>query len=72
MLDIALNGIYNLIILDAILPFIGGFEILKIIRENNIDVKIIMLTAKSELEDNLNGFNYGTDDYINKKLYLTM
>ena len=43
----ALSGIYNLVILDVMLPGVNGFEILKEIREKNIDVKVIMLTAKS-------------------------
>ena len=66
----ALTGIYNLIILDVMLPGVNGFEILKEIREKNIDVKIIMLTAKSELEDKLNGFEYGADDYLTKPFHM--
>lgn len=66
----ALSGIYNLIILDVMLPFINGFEILKQIREERIDVKIMMLTAKSELEDKLNGFQFGADDYITKPFHI--
>ena len=66
----ALSGIYNLIILDVMLPHINGFEILKKIRENNIDVKVIMLTAKSELEDKLNGFSVGADDYVTKPFHM--
>lgn len=65
----ALSGIYNLIILDVMLPSIDGFEVLKQIRENKIETKIIMLTAKSELEDKLNGFHYGADDYITKPFH---
>lgn len=66
----ALTGIYNLIILDVMLPGIDGFEILKRIRENKIDTKIIMLTAKSELEDKLSGFHYGADDYLTKPFHI--
>lgn len=66
----ALSGIYNLIILDVMLPCINGFEILKKIRGNKIDVKIIMLTAKSELEDKLIGFNGGADDYVTKPFHI--
>ena len=69
-LDNALSGIYNLIILDVMLPKINGFEILKEIRENNIDTKVIMLTAKSELEDKLYGLNKGADDYITKPFHM--
>lgn len=66
----ALSGIYNLIILDVMLPHINGFEILKKIRDKNIEVKVIMLTAKSELEDKLNGFEYGADDYLTKPFHM--
>ena len=66
----ALSGIYNLIILDVMLPYINGFEILKQIRENKIDVKVIMLTAKSELEDKLEGFKDGADDYVTKPFHI--
>ena len=66
----ALSGIYDLIILDVMLPFINGFEILKQIRDEKIDIKVIMLTAKTELEDKLNGFNYGADDYVTKPFHI--
>lgn len=66
----ALSGIYNLIILDIMLPEKDGYQILKEIRENNIDSKIIMLTAKSQLEDKLIGFNNGADDYITKPFHI--
>ena len=66
----ALSGIYNLIILDVMLPNVDGFEILKQIREEKIDTKVIMLTAKSELEDKLNGLNNGADDYMTKPFHI--
>jgi len=66
----ALNGIYNLIILDVMLPYINGFEILKQIRDEKIDTKVILLTAKTELEDKLSGFNYGADDYVTKPFHV--
>ena len=66
----ALSGIYNLIILDVMLPFVDGITILKKVRENNIDTKIIMLTAKSELEDKLLGLNNGADDYMTKPFHM--
>ena len=52
------------------LPEKDGYQILKEIRENNIDSKIIMLTAKSQLEDKLIGFNNGADDYITKPFHI--
>ena len=64
--DEALTGTYDLIILDVMLPKKDGFEILKNLREEKIDTPIIMLTAKSEIEDKLNGLEHGADDYVTK------
>lgn len=69
-LDNALTNIYDLIILDVMLPKVNGFEILKKIREENIDAKVIMLTAKSMIEDKLEGFNKGANDYITKPFHI--
>ena len=55
-LDNALTNIYDLIILDIMLPRMNGIEILKEIKKNKIESKVIMLTAKSELDDKLKGF----------------
>ena len=66
----ALSGAYNLIILDVMLPSMDGFEVLKQVRENKIDTKIIMLTAKSELDHKLSGFKYGADDYVTKPFHI--
>ena len=69
-LEKALSGLYDLIILDVMLPYKNGFEILKEIRSENIDVEVIMLTAKAELEDKLDGFSKGADDYVTKPFHL--
>ena len=69
-LDKALSEVYDLIILDVMLPGIDGFEILKEIRNENIDVKVIMLTARAELDDKLKGFGSGADDYITKPFHV--
>ena len=66
----ALNDIYDLILLDIMLPSINGIDILKEIKKNNIKSKVIMLTAKSELEDKLLGFNEGANDYISKPFHI--
>lgn len=66
----SLSGTYNLIILDVMLPCFNGFEILKKIRQNKVSAKVIMLTAKGELTDKLNGFDYGADDYITKPFHM--
>ena len=69
-LDKTLSDIYDLIILDIMLPRVNGIEILKEIRNNNIDTKVIMLTAKSSLDDKLIGFENGANDYITKPFHI--
>lgn len=69
-LDNALTNIYDLIILDVMLPKINGFEILKQIGKEKIEAKVIMLTAKSMLDDKLTGFNSGANDYITKPFHV--
>lgn len=66
----ALTEIYDLIILDVMLPNKNGFEILKDLRKEMINSKIIMLTAKSEIEDKMIGFNNGADDYLTKPFHI--
>ncbi len=66
----AMLDIYDLIILDIMLPEVNGIEILKQIRQNNIKSKVIMLTAKAELEDKLLGFSEGANDYIAKPFHI--
>ena len=66
----ALTDIYDLIILDIMLPNVSGIEILKSIRKNNIKAKVIMLTAKGEIDDKLLGFELGTDDYLTKPFHI--
>ena len=64
--DEALTGNYDLILLDVMLPEKNGFDILKSLRNMKIDTPVIMLTAKSEIEDKLNGLEHGADDYVTK------
>ena len=66
----ALNDNYDLIILDIMLPKMNGIEILKEIKKNNIKAKVIMLTAKSELEDKLLGLESGAIDYVTKPFHM--
>lgn len=63
-LDNALTNIYDLIILDVMLTGIEGFKILQEIRKQKIESKVIMLTAKSMLEDKLTGFDAGSSVQI--------
>ena len=64
--DEALTENYDLILLDVMLPKKNGFDVLKALGEAKIKTPIIMLTAKSEMEDKLNGLEHGADDYITK------
>ena len=66
----AMTGIYDLIILDVMLPGKNGFEILREIRKEKIASKVIMLTARSMLEDKLNGLEHGANDYITKPFHM--
>jgi len=66
----ALTDAYDLILLDIMLPGINGIDILKEIKKNDIKAKIIMLTAKGELDDKLLGFSEGANDYIPKPFHI--
>ena len=65
-LDNALSNIYDLIILDVMLPKMNGFEILKNIRFNKLNVPVILLTAKDEVSYKITGLDIGADDYLTK------
>ena len=69
-LDEALTDIYDLIILDVMLPHKNGFEILSELRKEKINSKILMLTAKNTIDDKLIGFNNGADDYLTKPFHM--
>lgn len=60
------EGIYDIIILDLMLPEMSGYEVLKKLRENKIYTPVLILTTKDGIEDKLKGFNYGADDYLIK------
>jgi two-component system alkaline phosphatase synthesis response regulator PhoP len=65
-LKAALNENPDIIILDIMLPKINGYEICDKIRKKNLDMPIIMLTAKDREEDVVMGLNLGADDYVTK------
>ena len=65
-LDCARSGIYDIIILDIMLPGHSGLEILKTLRRERIAVPVLLLTAKSETEDKVTGLDLGADDYLTK------
>lgn len=64
--EYALLGIYDLIILDVMLPGINGFNVAKQIRAKHCSTPILMLTAKSSVEDRIYGLNSGADYYMTK------
>ena len=65
-LDYATSSIYDLIILDVMMPKMDGLTLLKILRSKKIDTPILLLTAKSDVADKIVGLNLGADDYITK------
>jgi DNA-binding response OmpR family regulator len=65
-LNTALNAKPDLIILDIMLPKINGYEVCRLIRKEELEMPIIMLTAKGEESDIVLGLNLGADDYVTK------
>lgn len=65
-LDLALTEKPDLIILDIMLPLMNGYEVCRLIREEQLEMPIIMLTAKGEESDIVLGLNIGADDYVTK------
>lgn len=64
--DLAMVEKYDLIILDLMLPVMDGLSVCKELRKNNIYTKILMLTAKSQTKEKVEGLNAGADDYLSK------
>ena len=65
-LFMAQQNIYDLILLDVMLPGMSGFEIVRQLREERIDTAVLFLTAKDALEDRVQGLELGGDDYLVK------
>ncbi|WP_273485198.1 response regulator transcription factor [Desulforamulus ruminis] len=68
-LDCGLSGIYDIIILDIMLPKMDGLSILKELRRNGIETPVILLTARGETEDKVRGLDSGADDYLAKPFH---
>lgn len=64
------QGIYDLIVLDLMLPNLNGLDILKKIRDNYIETPVIILTAKESLDDKVGAFSIGANDYLTKPFYM--
>ena len=65
-LDDALSGIYDVIVLDIMLPKTDGISVLKTLRSEGFDTPVILLTAKNEIPDKVLGLDSGADDYLAK------
>ena len=68
-LDYILSNIYDLVILDIMLPLMNGLDVLKKARKEGIECPIILLTAKGEVSDKVEGLDCGADDYLPKPFY---
>lgn len=65
-LDCALSGIYDVIVLDIMLPRMNGLEVLKALRNERDCTPVLLLSAKSETQDKVKGLDSGADDYLAK------
>ncbi|MCF7835309.1 response regulator transcription factor [Candidatus Gracilibacteria bacterium] len=70
-LEVFKHQIFDIVILDIMLPGMDGIQLCKKFKESQNDIPIIMTTAKGQIEDKLEGFNCGTDDYLVKPFDLT-
>lgn len=69
--DLALHGqIYEAVVLDIGLPRMDGFEVLRRLRSRKLNVPVIMLTARDDLDDRVQGLDLGADDYLTKPFKL--
>ena len=65
-LEAVQSEIYDIIILDVMLPSMNGYDIAKKVRQQGVRTPILMLTAKCELDDKVTGLDSGADDYLTK------
>ena len=64
------QGIYDLVVLDLMLPSLSGLEVLKNIRKDYIDTPVLILTAKESLDEKMEAFSIGATDYLTKPFYM--
>ena len=69
-LNSALSGRHDAIVLDVVLPLLGGFEVLQELRKRQIFTPVVMLSASADLQDKLKSFNLGALDYVPKPFHL--
>ncbi len=65
-LEKALSGDFDCIVLDIMLPEMNGLDVLTFLRVKNIETPVLLLTAKSEVDDKIKGLDCGADDYLTK------
>lgn len=64
--DYSMSGIYDVIVLDVMLPKMNGFEIVRQLRKNKEQTPVLLLTARDEISDKVTGLDCGADDYLTK------
>ncbi len=64
--DMGVSEEYDVIIMDRMLPILEGVEVIRMLRQKNITIPVLVLTAKGELGDKIEGFGGGADDYLVK------
>ena len=64
------SGVYDLILLDLMLPEKDGFQVMKDLRAKGVTTPVLIMTAKESLDDKGHGFELGADDYLTKPFYL--
>jgi len=64
------SEVFDLIILDIMIPFVDGFEVAKDVRKRDPQIPILMLTARASIKDRLKGLETGADDYLTKPFHL--
>ncbi|MDV7400218.1 response regulator, partial [Arthrospira platensis SPKY1] len=69
-LNLLLNEPFDAVVLDVMLPGRDGLSVLRALREAGRDVPVLLLTARSGLEERLEGLNRGADDYLPKPFYM--
>ena len=69
-LELASQGIFDVIVLDIMLPGRDGLSVLKVLRAAGVPTPVILLTARNELSDRIEGLNLGADDYLAKPFYV--
>ena len=65
-LHMALHGAYDLVVLDVMLPGLNGWQVLQSLRERGLQMPVLFLTARDQVEDRVKGLELGADDYLVK------